>query len=127
MARLGTILVVDDEAAIRRFLEQFLAAQGYTVTSAPNGQEALALTSQVRPDLVLVDGMMPGLDGLAVCRRLRDDEATRDLPIILITASAEADDIWLRSGANAVVRKPFDGNELLSWVARLIAAEVRLG
>lgn len=116
----GTILVVDDDPDIRNLLERLLGAQGHVVVAAGDGHQAMALIEAERPDLLVLDVMMPDVDGLALCRRLREDDATRPLPIILMTASCEIEDIWRGSGADAVIRKPFDRGDLLSWVQCLL-------
>jgi signal transduction histidine kinase/DNA-binding response OmpR family regulator len=82
-----SLLVVDDEPDIVTFLEQVLSAHGYQVGSAPNGHEALERTKELMPDLILLDLKMPGMDGYEVIRHLKGDEATRGIPIIVITAS----------------------------------------
>src|SRR5689334_10627354 len=84
-----TVLVVDDEPLNIDLLEQELGAAGYCVVAARSGEEALQAAASTRPDLVLLDVMMPGLDGYAVCKRLKANEALRDTPVIFLTALAE--------------------------------------
>src|SRR5688572_16779571 len=87
--RRHTVLVVDDTPQNIKFLETVLDHHGYTVLSATSGHDALAAIASHRPDLVLLDVVMPGMDGYRVCSILRQDPATRFLPVIMITASGE--------------------------------------
>ncbi|HXR40754.1 MAG TPA: response regulator, partial [Acidothermaceae bacterium] len=84
----GTILVVDDDADIRRFVEMNLRLEGYRVVTAADGAMALAMVATDVPDLVLLDVMMPGVDGIEVTRRLRADSRTSTMPIIMLTAKS---------------------------------------
>lgn len=104
------ILVVDDEARVREMIEFRLRQFGYEVLQASNGRDALAVASREKPDLVLLDVMMPELDGFQVCGRLKQDEATRDIPVVMLTAKAEAKDVTraFNSGAVDYVVKPYD-------------------
>lgn len=121
MATIGTIFAVDDEPAIRSLVERFLGSHGYAVVTATDEREVVALVPKVSPDLLLVDGTLAGLDDFALCRRIREGEATRQLPIMVMTASGESEDIWLGRGVDAVVRKPFNRSEVLAWVRCLVA------
>jgi two-component system response regulator MprA len=114
------ILVVDDDAPIRRMLERSLAAEGYAVETAGDGGAALAAVERSVPDLVVLDVAMAGLDGLAVCRRLRSKGLT--VPVLLLTArDAVADRVaGLDSGADDYLVKPFATEELLARVRALI-------
>jgi DNA-binding response OmpR family regulator len=115
------ILVVDDTPANRRLLEAVLVPRGYTVIEAGSGTEALSLLSEELPDLILLDILMPGIDGFEVCRRVRADPATAHLPVIMITASETDQKIRaLDSGADDFVVKPFDQAELLARVGSLL-------
>jgi two-component system KDP operon response regulator KdpE len=116
------ILVVDDEPQIRRVMRVTLTAQGYVVTDARSGEEALEKTRQDRPDLILLDMNMPGMGGLETCRNIR---ATSDAAIIMLTVrDSEADKVQsLDAGADDYISKPFNTNELL---ARIRAALRRL-
>ncbi len=88
----GTILVVDDNATNRTLLEELLSAQGYKVITAADGQQALRQFARVKPDLVLLDVMMPDLDGFEVCRRLKNNAETRLTPVVLVTALSATED-----------------------------------
>lgn len=115
-----TILAVDDEPVNLRLLGAVLAPHGHTVLDATSGAEGLEVLARRAVDLVLLDVVMPGLDGYEVCRRIRSDERTAYLPVVMLTASnAEQRVVALETGADDFVRKPFDGNELLARVASL--------
>jgi two-component system alkaline phosphatase synthesis response regulator PhoP len=104
------VLVIDDEEAIRMLCRVNLAASGIEVLEAPEGSTGLELARSERPDLILLDVMMPGLDGWEVARRLAADPATREIPVVFLTARAGQDDRHLGEEAGAVgyVVKPFD-------------------
>jgi two-component system response regulator MprA len=116
---MSTVLVVDDDAPILRMLARTLSAEGYEVETAPDGGAALAAVERAVPDLVILDVAMPGLDGPAVCRRLRGKGLA--LPILLLTArDAVADRVaGLDAGADDYLVKPFAAEELLARVRAL--------
>jgi len=115
-----TILAVDDEPRNLRLLEAVLAPQGHRVVYAGSGAECLEVLAREAVDLVLLDVVMPGLDGYEVCRRIRSDEDTAYLPVVMVTASdAQRRVAALETGADDFVRKPFDRSELLARVASL--------
>jgi len=111
-----SILVVEDEDDIRELLRYNLAKEGYRVVWAASGEEALKAVRVSLPDLVLLDLMLPGLDGLEVCRSLKQDPHTRNLPIVMLTAKGEEADIvaGLELGADDYVTKPFSLRVLLA-------------
>jgi DNA-binding NtrC family response regulator len=113
-----TILVVDDEAPNVDLLEQELADAGYRTLSAANGEAALELSCKEKPDLILLDVMMAGIDGYETCRRLKAAEATRAIPVIFLTALSDSFEKVRGFGAGAVdyVSKPFDLEELLARI-----------
>jgi CheY-like chemotaxis protein len=112
----ATILIVDDERPIRELLADVLGGAGHGTLLAPHGREALAHLERARPDLVLTDLMMPVMGGAELCRRLRAGEATREIPIIVMsTLSAWPADLY---GADAGLDKPFDLDRLLALVDR---------
>jgi adenylate cyclase len=115
------ILVVDDLPQNIRLLEAVLSPKGFRVVAASSGEEALDVLSKEHPDLVLLDILMPGMDGYEVCRRIRQDPGTAFLPVIMITASGEEEKVRaIESGADDFVSKPFDQAELLARVRSLV-------
>jgi DNA-binding NtrC family response regulator len=111
----ATLLLVDDQPANLAVLRQFLEAKGYQVVLAPSGQEALHYAARILPDLVLLDTVMPEMDGLEVCRQLRQDPATREIPVIFtIDRDAKADSIAdFEAGGLDYVTRPFEAEEVL--------------
>jgi two-component system response regulator ResD len=112
-----TVLVVDDEPTISEVVSRYLERAGYRAATAADGLEALRLASECHPDLVVLDLMLPQLDGLEVLRRLQDEEEERT-PVILLTAKGEHDDklAGLRRGADDYIVKPFSPSELVARV-----------
>ncbi len=119
------ILCVDDEPAILKTFEILLAPNGYEVIEAQNGQEALEKLKEDRIDLVLMDVKMPKLNGLEACRRIKEDEKTRSIPVILITGMAAKGDRvkGIEAGAEDFLSKPFDAAEVLARVKMLLKSK----
>ena len=119
--RQSRVLVVDDTPQNVRLLEAILIPRGYQVVTASSGQQALDLVAEQLPDIVLLDIMMPGMDGHEVCRRLRADEATALLPVVMVTASGDQNKVKaLESGADDFIPKPVNQTELLARVRSLL-------
>ena len=117
----GVVLVVDDQDANRRLLEAVLSPRGYRVVTADSGEAALRLLDADPPDVVLLDILMPGIDGYEVCRRIRADPRTAVLPVVMITASGEQEKVRAtESGADDFITKPFDQAELLARIRSLV-------
>src|SRR6185436_2956186 len=115
---LERILVVEDERDVAELIAYNLAKEGYEVTTAASGTEALRLTREVAPDLVLLDIMVPQLNGWEVCRRLRQDPETGGIPVIMVTGRVEEGDkvLGFEMGADDYVTKPFSPRELVARV-----------
>jgi two-component system alkaline phosphatase synthesis response regulator PhoP len=113
-----TVLVVEDDEEIVGLLRFNLENQGYVVMTAEEGYKALELVKKVKPDLILLDIMLPGIDGYEVCRTLRNSEGLENIPIIMLTAKSEELDVvlGLELGADDYVTKPFSIRELLSRI-----------
>ncbi|WP_270934011.1 phosphate regulon transcriptional regulator PhoB [Falsiroseomonas oryzae] len=117
-----TILVVEDEAPLLTLLRYNLEKQGFRVEEAADGQEALLRVAEAKPDLILLDWMLPALSGIEVCRQIRRRPATRDLPIIMVTARTEDQDAVraLDTGADDYIAKPFAMEALLARIRALL-------
>jgi DNA-binding response OmpR family regulator len=116
---MATVLLVDDDPKIRDLLRLYVEREGHRTVFAADGESALGMAERLRPDIVLLDVMLPGLDGLEVCRRIRE---TSDVPILLLTArSGDADKVvGLDIGADDYVVKPFSPRELMARVRALL-------
>ncbi len=116
------ILVVDDEEDIRELIAYNLEKEGYGVAAVKTGEEALARIAREQPDVVILDLMLPGIDGLEVCRRMKMQEQTRDVPIIMLTAKSEDSDIvaGLELGADDYLTKPFSPKVLVAHLRAVL-------
>jgi len=119
------VLVVDDEERNRRLLVAMLEAEGYATTEAADGPQALAAVRACPPDLILLDIMMPGMDGYEVARALKADAGTKAVPVIMVTTETEMEHmaLALEAGANEYVMKPFT-REILTDKLRLAGVRV---
>jgi twitching motility two-component system response regulator PilH len=115
------ILVVDDSATERHVLVTLLEGKGYTIVTASNGEEGVAAAKRELPDLILMDVVMPGMNGYQATRTISRDEATKHIPVIMCTSKdQETDKIWgMRQGALDYMVKPVDGAALLAKLATL--------
>lgn len=115
------ILAVDDEKHIVRLVQVNLERQGYEVITAYDGKEALQKVEEERPDLVVLDVMMPYMDGFEVLQNLRRNPSTREIPVIMLTAKAQDQDVFKgwQSGVDCYLTKPFNPMELISFVKRI--------
>ncbi len=111
-----TILIIDDQPFFITMQESLLKQQGYRVLSATSGAEGLARARQHRPDLILLDIAMPGMDGFAVCEKLKQDEALRRIPVIVLTATQDIklNEKAFRAGAEITIPKSVSGERLLN-------------
>ena len=118
----STVMIVEDEASLVTMLRYNLEKEGYVVTEAGDGEEALMIADETRPDAVLLDWMLPRISGIEVCRQLRRKSETRNVPIIMLTArTEEADKIrGLNIGADDYITKPFSMPELMARLSALL-------
>lgn len=121
MAR-ESICIVEDERDIAELITYNLEKEGYTVTVIRTGEEAISRISDVGPDLVLLDLMLPGVDGMEVCKRIKQSEATRKIPVIMLTAKSEDSDIiaGLEVGADDYLTKPFSPRILVARIRAVL-------
>ena len=121
------VLFADDDKIMHRIVVHQLSREGIEVRSAYNGREALEMAEQEVPNLVILDGMMPELDGFAVLREWRSRENLRHIPVVMLTARNREDDVVnaLEEGAVDYLTKPFSPAELIARVKRLMASETR--
>jgi DNA-binding response OmpR family regulator len=118
----STILTIEDQNDIRRLIRMTLEYKGYRVLEAAGGEQGLAIARAQRPDLILLDVMMPGMNGLSVSNALSSDASLSPIPVVMISALGAADDVQagLETGVRAYLVKPFSPRELLELVRRLI-------
>jgi DNA-binding response OmpR family regulator len=123
----GRILIVDDDPRLLHIVAMYLGIEGYDVVTAENGEDGLREIEAHRPDLVILDIMMPGMDGVEACRRIRADPETQNLPVVMFSALSSDDDIERArlAGANHLITKPFNLVGLGSVVKTFFPADVR--
>lgn len=119
---MSSILVAEDEPQTAQLIEFKLKQQGYGVTIVSNGEQALKMIGVARPALIILDGMMPVMDGFEVLRRLKEDAKTRNLPVIMLTAKSRERDVvtGLELGASDYIVKPFSPAELVARVKKVL-------
>lgn len=125
----GTIAIIEDESNIVELVKYNLDREGYHTISANNGKKGLELVRQELPDLIILDLMMPELDGISVCKQLRSDPQTKSIPIIILTAKSEEADrvLGLEMGADDYVTKPFSPRELVARVRAVLRRSGNVG
>ena len=118
------ILLVDDSATTLMMEQMVLRGEAYTIVTAKNGREAVAVAAAERPDLILLDVVMPEMNGFEACRRIRQQEATRRVPIIMVTTKGEEQNVetGFESGCSNYITKPINGAELLTKVRSYLEA-----
>ena len=116
------ILICDDDPVILRLLEVNLQLEGFNVLLAHHGEEALEVATRETPDLIVLDIMMPRLDGYQTCRKLKEQESTKAIPVIFLSAKAQASDVELGKsyGVDDYLTKPFDPDDLIAVVNRFV-------
>ena len=119
---MSTVMVVDDSVTLREMIADLLKGRGLNVTVASDGVEALEQIKTNRPDLVVLDIVMPRMNGYEVCRRLKSDPKTQSLPVVMCSSkSEEFDRYWgMKQGADAYIPKPVDQEQLLQTVKQLV-------
>jgi two-component system alkaline phosphatase synthesis response regulator PhoP len=119
------ILAVDDEKHILRLVQINLEKAGYDVFTASNGREAIEAVREHNPDLIVMDVMMPEMDGIEALKILKSDDATSSIPVVMLTAKAQDADVFQgwQSGADLYLTKPFNPMELLTFVKRILDAQ----
>ena len=123
------ILVVEDEESLLKLESILFTSKGYQVTGARDGNEALRSIAQERPDLVVLDVMLPGLDGFDVCRAIKDDPATNCIPVVMLTAKKSSRDLerGKEAGADAYITKPFKSVKVIEVIEALIGKHAPKG
>src|SRR5687768_5978581 len=118
----STILIVEDDPDILELVQYNLQRKGFVVVTSSNGEDGLKLAKERTPHLIVLDLMLPGMGGLTVCQRLKEDVRTREIPVIMLTAKSEENDIitGLEMGADDYVAKPFSPKELVARVRAIL-------
>lgn len=118
------ILLVDDHQTIFRLLAAIVRIKGHELIYAESGQQGIVMARQERPDLILLDVMMPDIDGFKVCQYLKENPDTKDIPVMFLTAKGAEDDLVLgrKAGADGFMTKPFQAIEVLKQIERLLTS-----
>ena len=123
MSEQQRILLVDDHQTVFRLLEAIVRIKGYELIYAESGQQGIVMARQEQPDLILLDVMMPDIDGFKVCQYLKENADTKDIPIMFLTARGAEGDLEMgrKAGADGFMTKPFQTIEVLKQIERLLA------
>lgn len=123
----STVLVIDDQENITEFIKLGLKYEKFQVEAAADGPQGLAAAQRINPDLIILDLMLPGMDGLEVCRRLRENPTTKDIPILMLTAKDDVRDriTGLDAGADDYLTKPFSFEELVARIRAILRRQNR--
>ncbi|MCK4508175.1 MAG: response regulator [Desulfuromonadales bacterium] len=123
MREKARILLIDDHQTVFRLLEAIVRIKGYTLLYAESGQQGIVMARKEQPDLVLLDVMMPDIDGFKVCQYLKENDDTKEIPIMFLTARGADGDLELgrKAGADGFMTKPFQTIEVLKQIERLLA------
>lgn len=119
------LLLIDDHQTMHRLLEAIMRIRGYELLYAENGRQGIAMARQERPDLILLDVMMPDMDGFKVCQYLKGHDETRDIPVMFLTARGAESDVETgrKAGGDGFMTKPFQASEILGQIDRLLAGK----
>ena len=119
------ILLVDDRQTVFRLLEAIIRIKGYELIYAESGQQGIVMARQELPDLILLDVIMPDIDGFKVCQYLKENPDTKDIPVMFLTARGAEDDLVMgrKVGADGFMTKPFQAKEVLKLIERLLTAK----
>ena len=119
------ILVADDEEDIKSVLEMFLDVAGYDVVSAYDGLDAIEKIKESKPDLVLMDIMMPLIDGIEVVRQMKADDSIKHIPVVMLTAASKSDmvDKAMKAGAHDYIQKPFEPEQVQSLIEKILMSK----
>ena len=127
MSEKSRVLLIDDHLTVFRLLEAIVRIKGYTLLYAESGQQGIVMARQERPDLILLDVMMPDIDGFKVCQYLKENEDTKEIPIMFLTARGADGDLELgrKAGADGFMTKPFQTTEVLKQIERLLSEKTK--
>ncbi len=124
MSEKTRILLIDDHQTVFRLLEAIVRIKGYELLYAESGQQGIVLARQELPDLIVLDVMMPDIDGFKVCQYLKENDETKAIPVMFLTAKGAEDDLenGRKAGAEGFMTKPFKTNEVLKQIEKLLSA-----
>ncbi len=127
MSEKSRILLIDDHKTVFRLLEAIVRIKGYTLLYAESGQQGIVVARQEKPDLILLDVMMPDIDGFKVCQYLKENEETKEIPIMFLTARGADGDLEAgrKAGADGFMTKPFQTVEVLKQIERLLPEKIK--